>query len=206
MLLPEKRAKNQGYKCIAGIDEAGRGPLAGPVVAACVVLKEFDFTTRVDDSKKLSPLSRERAYKQILIKAHVGIGVVFEDIIEDINIHNATILAMERALFNLPVWPDLVLIDGILKLKLPLLKQTCIIRGDQKSLSIAAASIVAKVTRDRLMIFYDKLFPEYRFKNHKGYGTQAHFDAIRKYGLLPLHRRSFLKWLNQNKSLKLQNP
>lgn len=187
-LLQEKRAKERGYRCIAGIDEAGRGPLAGPVVAACVVLKRFDFTAKIDDSKRLTPLSRQKGYKQIVEKAHVGIGIVLEDTIEDINIKNATILAMEQAFFNLPVLPDLLLIDGILKLNLPM-RQICIVRGDQKSLSIASASIVAKVTRDRLMVFYDRLFPEYGFATHKGYGTKAHFKTIKKHGLSPLHRK-----------------
>lgn len=157
-------------------------------MAACVILKKFDFTAKIDDSKRLSHFSREKAYEQIIKKAHIGIGVVFEDIIEDINIQNATILAMEQAIFNLPVMPDLLLIDGIVGLKVPL-EQICIIRGDQKSLSIASASIVAKVTRDRLMVFYDKLFPEYGFATHKGYGTKAHFEAIERYGFSPLHRK-----------------
>lgn len=191
MLLWERKAKAGGFKCIAGFDEAGRGPLAGPVVAACVVLNSFDFTVRVDDSKKLTAASRERAYRQILEKAHIGVGIVFEDTIEQVNIHQATILAMEHAYFNLPVLPDLLLIDGIIKLRLPA-QQISIIKGDQKSLSIASASIVAKVIRDRLMLFYDKVFPEYCFRRHKGYGTKMHFDAIKKYGISELHRRSFL--------------
>jgi len=191
-LLLEEKARSQGYKCVAGTDEAGRGPLAGPVVAACVVLKKVDFTVKIDDSKRLSPAAREKAYPQILDKADVGVGIIFEDTIERINIHNATILAMRQALFNLPVKPDLLLVDGILNLKLST-EQICIIRGDQKSLSIACASIVAKVTRDRLMVFYDKLFPEWGLKVHKGYGTRAHYDAIRKWGLSPLHRVSFIR-------------
>ena len=187
-LLLEKRAKRKGYKCIAGIDEAGRGPLAGPVAAACVVLKRFDFTTRIDDSKRLTATLREKAYWQIIEKAHVGVGIVFEDTIEYININNATVLAMRRAYFNLPVKPDLLLVDGILDLRLPL-KQISIIGGDRKSLSIASASIVAKVIRDKLMIFYDNIFPNWGLAAHKGYGTKAHFKAIEKYGLSPLHRK-----------------
>lgn len=189
-LFLEKKAKREGYKCIAGIDEAGRGPLAGPVVAACAVLKRFDFTTRIDDSKRLTAVLREKAYWQIIERADVGIGMVFEDTIEDINIKNATVLAMKRALFNLPVEPDLLLVDGILDLRL-LIKQISIVNGDQKSLSIASASIVAKVIRDKLMIFYDKLFPEWDLATHKGYGTKAHFKAIEKYGLSPLHRKEW---------------
>ena len=190
-LLQEKRAQGKGYKCIAGIDEVGRGPLAGPVMAACVVLKRFDFTVRIDDSKRLTPALREKAYAEIIERADVGIGMVFEDIIEEINIHNATILAMERALSNLSITPDLLLIDGISKLKLPI-EQICIIGGDGKCLSIACASIIAKVTRDRLMTFYDNIFPQYGFLCHKGYGTAKHFKAIKEHGLLPLHRRSFI--------------
>lgn len=191
-LLQENKAKSEGFNCIAGVDEAGRGPLAGPVVAACVVLKSFDFRTRIDDSKRLSSPARERAYKEILEKAHVGVGVVAEDIIEEINIHKATMLAMERAFFNLLVRPDLLLIDGLLKLNLPV-TQISIVGGDQKSVSIASASIIAKVTRDRLMVFYDGLFPQYGFAAHKGYGTKSHFKAIKKHGLLTLHRRDFIE-------------
>jgi len=191
-LLLEQKAKQQGHRHIAGIDEAGRGPLAGPVVAACVILKRFDFTTKIDDSKRLSASLREKAYSQILERAHVGLGIVFKDTIEDINIRNATMLAMKYACFDLPVEPDMLLVDGILDLKLPF-KQLCVIGGDRKSLSIAAASIVAKVTRDKLMVFYDGLFPKWGLATHKGYGTRAHFQAISKYGLSPLHRESFIK-------------
>ena len=187
----EGKAKQKGFKCIAGTDEAGRGPLAGPVVAACVVLKRKDFIAKIDDSKRLTPFLREKAYQEIIRKAHIGVGIVFEDKIEEINISNATILAMRQAFFNLPVLPDFLLIDGILDLKLPI-KQICIIKGDQKSLSIASASIVAKVTRDRLMVFYDKLFPKWNLAVHKGYGTQAHYRAIKRHGLSPLHRKSFI--------------
>jgi len=186
-LLEENKAKGEGYKCIAGIDESGRGPIAGPVVAACVVLKRFDFTTRVDDSKRLTAASRERACREIMERAYVGVGIVSEDIIKNINIYKATELVMKCALYNLPIEPDLLLVDGILDLRVPI-KQICIIRGDQKCLSIAAASIVAKVTRDRLMTFYDKLFPKYGLATHKGYGTKAHFKAIARYGLSSLHR------------------
>ena len=187
----ENRAKAMGYKRIAGIDEVGRGPLAGPVVAACVVLKKSNFTVRVDDSKKLTPASREKAYFQIIEKAYVGVGLMSEDIVERRNINNATVLAMRQAFFNIPVKPDIVLIDGKIDLKVPV-KQIAIIRGDSKSLSIAAASIVAKVLRDRLMVFYDDIFPEYGFAFHKGYGTSAHFTLLKKYGLSPLHRKNFI--------------
>jgi ribonuclease HII len=193
-LLRENKARSNGYKCIAGIDEAGRGPLAGPVLAACVVLKGFDFTVKIDDSKRLTKLQRESAFEQIIKKAHVGIGIVNEDIIEEININNATILAMQRAVSDIAVRPDLLLIDGILKLKFPfLLKQACIISGDRKCLSIACASIAAKVIRDRMMVFYDCLFPKWGLAAHKGYGTRRHFKAIRKFGLSVLHRKDFVE-------------
>ncbi len=165
--------------------------MAGPVLAACVVLKDSDFTVRVDDSKRLSPFLREKAYLEILEKSYIGIGIVFESTIEEININNATILAMREAFFNLPVEPDFVLVDGILDLKLPI-KLRCVIKGDQKSLSIASASIVAKVMRDKLMVFYDKLYPKWGLAMHKGYGTKAHYEKIKKWGLSPLHRVSFI--------------
>ena len=153
LLLPEENAKTLGFKAIAGIDEAGRGPLAGPVVAASVILKDFNFSARIDDSKKLSPSMRERAYNEILKKAVVGIGIVPEDIIDRINILRATILAMEEAVLNLSTPPDLLMIDGNISLRFNC-PQMSIIGGDRKSISIACASIIAKVTRDRLLKFY----------------------------------------------------
>lgn len=186
----EEEAKAAGLRFIAGVDEAGRGPLAGPVVAASVILKESDFTVRIDDSKKLSAPVREKAYQQILKKAIVGIGIIAEDIIDRINIHQATLLAMEEAVLNLGLVPDLLLIDGNIRLKLPY-PQLGIIKGDQKYLSIACASIVAKVTRDRLLEFYDGLFPGYGFSRHKGYGTKGHIAILKDKGFCPIHRRSF---------------
>lgn len=190
MLLKEKARGRLGFRVIAGIDEAGRGPLAGPVVAASVILKEFDFTVRIDDSKRLSASVREKAYQQIIKKARVGIGIISEDIIDRINIHQATILAMEEAVLNLDIRPDLLLIDGNIKLRLPY-PQLSIIRGDQSCLSIACASIVAKVTRDRLLQFYDGLFPGYGFSRNKGYGTKTHISIIKDRGFSPIHRRTF---------------
>jgi len=189
LLLPGQEEAT-AFKCIAGIDEAGRGPLAGPVVAASVVLREFNFTVRIDDSKKLNASAREHAYSQILEKAHIGIGIVPEGIIDKINIYQATILAMEMAVLNLEVVPDLLLIDGNIRLRLSY-SQRGIIGGDEKYLSIACASIVAKVTRDRLLTFYDGLFPEYGFRRHKGYGTRQHISILHKKGLSPIHRHSF---------------
>ena len=186
----EQKASAKGYRFIAGIDEAGRGPLAGPVVAAAVVLTSFDFKARIDDSKRLSAAARERAYKEIQQKAFIGVGVVSEDTIDKINIYQATMLAMQMSVLDLYIRPDLLLIDGNIKLKIRT-EQIAIVRGDQKSLSIACASIVAKVSRDRLLKFYDNIFPGYDFSGHKGYGTSRHINTIADKGLSPIHRRSF---------------
>ncbi|MBL7132048.1 MAG: ribonuclease HII [Candidatus Omnitrophica bacterium] len=198
MLYFEKSARNKGFSFIVGVDEAGRGPLAGPVVAAAVKLKKTKFNNYIDDSKKLSPLERERAFIEIFQKAEVGIGIMNETVIDAVNILNATKLAMEKAVANLFYLSRkkinknkiIVLLDGRLSLNLPF-KIKNIIRGDSKSLSIASASIVAKVTRDRIMFIYDKIYPKYYFGDHKGYGTKVHFKAIKKYGSCSIHRMSF---------------
>ena len=190
LLSQELKAMAMGYRFIAGIDEAGRGPLAGPVVAASVILKNYNFSAKIDDSKRLSPLARERAYREISQKAFVGIGIVPEDAIDKINIYQATMLAMRISILNLDVKPDFLLIDGNMNLSIET-EQAAIVRGDQKSLSIACASIMAKVTRDRLLKFYDNIFPGYGFSQHKGYGTKSHIKAITHKGLSPIHRRSF---------------
>ena len=176
---------------IAGLDEAGRGPLAGPVVAAAVVLPQKGKWTGVDDSKKLSPAQREKIFPLLFEKAlGVGVGIVDAQEIDRLNILQASLKAMQLAVGNLSLPPDFLLIDGIHSLRLPLPQQT-IPKGDQRCLSIAAASIVAKVTRDRLMAAYHDQYPQYNFARHKGYGTQEHLQAIRKYGCCPLHRQSF---------------
>ena len=190
LLSQERKAAAKGCRFIAGIDEAGRGPLAGPVVAASVILKSYYFTVRIDDSKKLSYLARERAYKEISQKAFIGIGVVSEDVIDKINIYQAAMLAMRISILDLDIKPDFLLIDGNMNLSIET-EQAAIVCGDQKSLSIACASIVAKVTRDRLLKFYDNIFPGYGFSQHKGYGTKSHISAITHKGLSPIHRRSF---------------
>lgn len=154
------------------------------------MLKRRDFSVRIDDSKKLAASSRRRAYTEILDRAKVGIGIVSEAVVDAINIRQATLLAMERAVLELDARPDILLIDGNMPLRLEM-KQLTIIDGDQKSLSIACASIVAKVTRDRLLEFYDSIFPGYGFNRHKGYGTGSHINAIAKKGFSPIHRRSF---------------
>ena len=194
-LVYEKRAWGKGFSVIAGVDEAGRGPLAGPVVAGAVILKTTDFTQRVDDSKKLTAKQRERAFCELAHKSIFAVGLVDSYTIDKINIANATILAMKRALFNLLVKPDFVLVDGILKIGVD---TPCeyIKSGDAKSLSIAAASIIAKVTRDNIMVGYHKKYPEYDFIAHKGYGTHKHFYIIHKKGPCAIHRKSFLTGLS----------
>jgi ribonuclease HII len=187
----EKEVQAQGYRVIAGLDEAGRGPLAGPVVAAAVVLAPTKKWVGVDDSKKLSPEQREKIFALILSQdAAVGIGIVDPREIDRLNILRASLKAMEQAVANLPIPPDFLLIDGLHVLTLPL-AQKAIPKGDGRCQSIAAASIVAKVTRDRLMLAYHDEDPHYNFAKHKGYGTKEHLQAIRQYGFCPLHRQSF---------------
>lgn len=189
----EQNAWAEGYCFVAGLDEAGRGPLVGPVVAAAVILKpDMDFTG-IDDSKKLSAEQRERLYDVIINEAVAyGIGSADHTEIDSINILNATKLAMTRALSAMEIKPDYLLLDA---LRLPNIElpQKDIIKGDSKSVSIAAASILAKVSRDRMMLELSKKYPEYGFESNKGYGTDVHYKAIRAYGLIPEHRRSFLK-------------
>ncbi len=191
MLQIEDELYSNGYKLICGVDEAGRGPLCGPVVAAAVILKEDDMIEGVNDSKKLSEKKREEVYGKIMDKAiAVGVGVKDVDVIEEVNILNATKLAMKEAIDNLKVRPEFVLIDGNQMIDIDINAKT-VVHGDAISESIAAASIIAKVTRDRMLIEWDKKYPEYGFAKHKGYGTKAHIEAIQKYGLTPLHRPSF---------------
>ena len=177
----------------AGCDEAGRGCIAGPVVAAAVILPKDAHIEGVNDSKKLTEKRREKLYDDIMQNAvSVGVGVSDVDIIEEVNILNATKKAMLQAISNLKVNPEYVLVDGNQKIDTDIPLET-VVKGDSKSESIAAASIIAKVTRDRLLIEYDKKYPEYGFAKHKGYGTKAHIEAIKKYGLTPIHRPSFCK-------------
>lgn len=186
----ENRAKGAGYSKIAGIDEAGRGPLAGPVAASAVIIRDPDFAERIDDSKKLSEKKREKAYLDIIKRCDVGIGLASVEEIDKLNIFRATLLAMERAVKDLPVSPDYLLIDGNMDVAVPQ-PRMCLVAGDARSVSIACASIIAKVFRDRLMLEIDARYPEYGFKKHKGYGTGEHMEAIRKHGLSPVHRQSF---------------
>jgi len=175
---------------IAGIDEAGRGPLAGPVVASAVILRSVNFINRIDDSKKMTPRSRERSFREIFKKAIVGIGIVDERTIDEINIYRATKRAMELAVKDLSSAPDHIIVDGNMGISAAC-PVKCIVKGDSKSMSIAAASIVAKVTRDRIMKKYDSLYPVYGFSRHKGYPTPFHKEAIKKNGPSPIHRMTF---------------
>ena len=190
----ENAAVNSGFSCICGVDEAGRGPLAGPVCAAAVILPAGAVIEGLDDSKKLTEKKRERLYdiiKQTAVAYSVAYGTLEE--IETVNILEATYLAMNRAIEGLNVKPDFALIDGN---RVPRgIKIPCetIVKGDSKSMSVAAASVLAKVTRDRLMLEYDKKYPEYNFKKHKGYGTKEHTELIKQYGPCEIHRLSFLK-------------
>ena len=187
----EKEIRARGFRLVAGLDEAGRGPLAGPVVAAAVILPPRARLSGVDDSKKLSPKQREEAFALLQEKASaIGVGIVEAGEIDQVNIHRASLRAMEKAVAELPVIPDFLFIDGLHTLNLSL-PQKAIVKGDQKCLSIAAASVVAKVTRDRIMTAYHEEYPEYNFVRHKGYGTKEHLQAIEKYGCCPLHRQSF---------------
>jgi len=190
LLRHEKSLNSSGFSRIAGVDEAGRGPLAGPVVASAVIVTDIRFKERIDDSKKLTAKRRECAYREILKKSIVGVGIIDEKTIDKINIYQATKKAMQLAIANLEIPPDYVIVDGNMKIatKCPL---KCIIGGDAKSLSIAAASIVAKVTRDRIMVGYDKEYPQYGFAGHKGYGTKVHMEALKNHGPSPIHRRTF---------------
>lgn len=181
------------YEAICGIDEVGRGPFAGPVVAAAVILPREERLFYLNDSKKLSEKKRELLYDEIMDKAvAVGVGMVGPARIDAINILQATYEAMRMAVAKLPVVPDLLLNDAVTIPGLPM-KQVPIIKGDAKSASIAAASIVAKVTRDRLMCEYDKVLPGYGFASNKGYGTKAHIEGLKKLGVTPIHRHTFLK-------------
>lgn len=189
----ENEAHKNGYAVVCGVDEAGRGPLAGPVYAAAVILPEGMEDMGINDSKKLSEKKREELFEKITENAEAyGIGSATEDEIDEINILNAAFLAMKRAVENMGVKPDLILVDGNRKPNTGY-EEMMLVKGDSKSISIAAASILAKVSRDRYMREIDKKYPEYKFGQHKGYGTKLHYEMIEKYGILPIHRKSFLK-------------
>lgn len=187
----ERKLSNRGLKAIAGIDEAGRGPLAGPVVASAVILDLSDEIIGLTDSKKLSPNKREALFEEIQKRAlAIGVGISEAEEVDGVNILQATLLAMQRAVDDLSIKPDYLIIDGITPLpsKTP---QETIKKGDSRSYSIAAASIIAKVTRDRLMVEYDKKYPQYGFAGHKGYGSKLHMEAIARHKPCPIHRKTF---------------
>lgn len=187
----EAAARKGGYAAVAGVDEAGRGPLAGPVVAAAVILAENAVLDGVQDSKKMTERARDRSFSIIHEQAFaVGIGVIDPAYIDEHNILNASLEAMKRAVSFLEPRPDFLLVDGIHPVPMPT-HQRCLKQGDRRSLSISAASVIAKVYRDRIMRSFDVRFPQYGFSRHKGYGTAAHLEALRRYGPCPIHRRSF---------------
>jgi ribonuclease HII len=187
----EKEANGLGARRIAGIDEAGRGPLAGPVVAAAVILPSFNPIQGLDDSKRLAQSARERLFDRIRNEAvSYRIGIISPEIIDEINILQATRLAMVRAVESVEPPPDFLLIDGPIQLDIDI-RQRSIIKGDRLSASVAAAGIMAKVTRDRIMLELHEKYPAYGFNRHKGYGTKAHKDALVRYGPSPVHRKCF---------------
>ncbi|MBR3790024.1 MAG: ribonuclease HII [Clostridia bacterium] len=189
----EITAHEKGYKVVCGIDEAGRGPLAGPVFAAAVILPENYSHPVLNDSKKLSEKKRDAVYDDIIKDAlSYSVGIATEEEIDEINILNATFLAMKRAVEGLNVKPDFAYIDGNQYPKTGITEEA-IVKGDGKCISVAAASIIAKVSRDRFMLEIDKQYPEYQFSKHKGYGTKLHYEMIEKYGVSKVHRRTFLK-------------
>ena len=190
----ENKLYNEGAKYIAGIDEAGRGPLAGPVVVGCVIMKPESFIEYVNDSKKISESKREILYEKITSEAIAwSTGIVDEKEIDKVNILNATKEALTMAINNLSVKPDVILVDALDKIETNNIPYISVIKGDAKIYSISAASIIAKVTRDRIMKEYDEVYPQYGFISHKGYGTAKHIEAIKEYGICPLHRKSFTK-------------
>lgn len=190
----EENLYEQGNKYICGIDEAGRGPLAGPVVVAAVIMPKDSLIEGVNDSKKVSEKKREKLYEEITETAIAwGVGIIDQKEIDDINILNSTKKGLTIALKELAIKPNLILVDALTNIDTLGIPYQSIIKGDAKSYSIAAASIIAKVTRDRIMRQWDEIYPEYGFEKHKGYGTKVHIEAIKEYGICPLHRKSFVK-------------
>lgn len=193
----ERTAAEHGFTVVCGIDEAGRGPLAGPVFAAAVILPQSVVIDGLDDSKKLSEKKRDMLFEEIKAHAVYAVASASESEIDEINILNATFLAMRRAFDALPQRPQAAFVDGNRLPKLPV-PAKAIVKGDSLSASIAAASIMAKVSRDRYMLELDKKYPEYCFAKHKGYGTKLHYEKIREYGISEVHRRTFLKKLPED--------
>ena len=190
----EKELSNKGFEKICGIDEAGRGPLAGPVVVAGVIMPKESMIEGVNDSKKVSEKKREKLYDIILEEAiSYSVAIIGQDIIDEINILNATKQGVTKVVEELDVQPDLILVDALTHINTKGIPYDSIIKGDAKCYNIAAASIIAKVTRDRIMRQWDEIYPQYGFINHKGYGTAKHIEALKQYGPCPIHRKSFIK-------------
>jgi len=190
----DKQIYNTGIETICGIDEAGRGPLAGPVVVAAVIMPKDSMIEGINDSKKVSEKKREVLYEQIINEAIAySVGIIDQKEIDEINILNATKKGLTTAIKGLQVKPQRILVDALTGIDTCQIPYTSIIKGDAKSYSIASASIIAKVTRDRIMREWAQVYPQYGFEKHKGYGTKIHIDAIKEYGLCPLHRLSFVK-------------
>lgn len=188
----ENECRNNGYAIVAGIDEVGRGPLAGPVVAGCVILPKDCSIMGINDSKKLSQKKREELYNIIYENADaVGIGIIDNNVIDDVNILQATFMAMREAISQLDIKPDYILVDGSFTIPNIDIPQKAIVKGDSKSISIGAASIIAKVARDRIMVEYSKKYTGYGFETNVGYGSAKHIEAIKSQGLCPIHRKSF---------------
>ncbi len=199
MIQEEEKLRKRGYRVIVGIDEAGRGPLAGPVVASAVFIDKKDFfllrkNKFIRDSKELTPGKRKEVFELLIKRVKWGTGIVSEKTVDRINILQATRLAMKKAIKDFEkknkLKPDFVILDGIIKIDIEP-KQKPIIKADKKVLSCSAASIIAKVTRDEIMVRYDKKYPLYNFKQHKGYGTREHVKKLKKHGRCPIHRKSF---------------
>ena len=189
----DKEFFDKGVKYIAGIDEAGRGPLAGPVVVASVILPQDSMIEGVNDSKKISESKREKLYEIITKEAiSYGIGIIYQNEIDEINILQATKKGLTEAIKQMDIKPNIIMVDALNGIDTLGIPYKSIIKGDAKSYSIAAASIIAKVTRDRIMREWDKVYPEYGFGSHKGYGTAKHIAAIREYGPCPIHRKTFI--------------
>ena len=190
----EEEIYDSGIETICGIDEAGRGPLAGPVVVAAVIMPRYSMIEGVNDSKKVSEKKRETLYEQIINEAITyGVGIIDQKEIDQINILNATKKGLTTAIKELKIRPDRIIVDALEHIDTCNIPYTSIIKGDAKCYSIAAASIIAKVTRDRIMRQWDEIYPQYGFQKHKGYGTAAHIAAIKEYGICPLHRKTFVK-------------
>ncbi len=196
----EKKAEKAGYRRIAGVDEAGRGPLAGPVVAAACFLKTPCFFAGINDSKLLAPVKRRKLFEELTHHPALvyGVGVVDAQLIDEINILQATLRAMGQAVLALPEVPDYILVDGNVGLKVGSIPFETVIKGDRRSQLIAAASIIAKETRDALMREYHALYPVYGFDQHKGYGTQRHRTALKEFGPCPIHRKTFAPVIDSN--------